>query len=267
MGTLPHQRYQTSTPKGGLQTKDLKYLTIQAIAVNNGKNLNIVVKTWKGGVMNASIRSMNGFPSGILCAYIITAFLFVTLPMLTRFQPPRTIRPDNESILIEKPKPSPPLPDDPEESTRQTLPPEKPLDTTIKPPRTQPLVNIPRGNPLVDMGNGIEIVIPTLNTDISPISGAFTPEEVDQQPRVLRSFPPQYPYRASRDNIQGWVVLRFVVDAEGMAEKIEVVSSDPAGIFEGAALKAVQRYRFKPAIKNGAAVKCVIKQRIRFSLD
>jgi len=217
--------------------------------------------------MNASIKSMNGFPSGILCAMIVTASLFVTLPLLTRFQPPPSTQIDTPSILIDKPKPSPPLPDDRDESTRQTIPPKKPLDSTVKPPRTQPLVNIPRGNPLAGMSGGIEIDIPTLNTDISPISGAYYPEEVDQQPRVLRSFPPQYPYRANRDNIEGWVVLRFVVDVEGIAEKIEVVSSDPAGIFEEAALKAVQRYRFKPAVKGGEAVKCIIKQRIRFTLD
>ena len=61
--------------------------------------------------------------------------------------------------------------------------------------------------------------------------------------------------------------MRFVVDIDGSAKGVEVVAAEPEGFFEAAALKAVERYTFKPAVKNGEAVSCMMTQRIRFDLD
>jgi protein TonB len=61
--------------------------------------------------------------------------------------------------------------------------------------------------------------------------------------------------------------LHFVVDVDGSVEKVEVAEAEPMGIFEEAALEAVERYKFKPAVNNGKAVRCMMTQRIRFDLD
>lgn len=218
--------------------------------------------------MNASIKNMTGSPTGILSAMIVTAFLFVTLPLLNQFKPSPSTRTNSEPVFIDKLKPSPPLPAEREETKKQSMLQKKRIENTVKPARVQPKIDIPRGNLLTDISNGIEIVISPTVQDIPPISElTYRPEEVDQTPRLLRSFPPQYPYLARRDNIEGWVVLRFVVDTDGIPEKIEIVEGEPAGIFEEAATEAVARYKFKPAMKNGEGVNCIIKQRISFTLD
>jgi protein TonB len=110
----------------------------------------------------------------------------------------------------------------------------------------------------------------SFNVSDSLFMSAFNMSEVDQRPRVIRSFPPQYPYLAKRDNITGRIVLKFVVDVDGLAKEPEVVSADPPEvmeIFQEAALKAVERYKFKPAVKNGNNVLCIVRLPIVFELE
>jgi protein TonB len=50
-----------------------------------------------------------------------------------------------------------------------------------------------------------------------------------------------YPYLAKRDNIEGRVLLKFVVDTDGLPKESKVEKSVPEGVFDGAALKALRR--------------------------
>ena len=91
--------------------------------------------------------------------------------------------------------------------------------------------------------------------------------EVDSPPQVVRAFPPSYPFAAKEQKLNGRVVLRFVVDIEGWACEPEVVSAEPEGVFEEAALDAVAEYRFKPALKDGKPVNCIVKMPIKFTMS
>ena len=48
--------------------------------------------------------------------------------------------------------------------------------------------------------------------------------EVDTPPRIIRAIPPVYPYEAKEQQLNGRVVLRFIVDTEGWACEPEVIS-------------------------------------------
>jgi len=48
---------------------------------------------------------------------------------------------------------------------------------------------------------------------------------------------------------------------------VEVLESDPAGVFEQAAIKAVYRWRFKPRIVNGQAMVGTAEQVVEFELN
>ena len=65
---------------------------------------------------------------------------------------------------------------------------------------------------------------------------------------------PMYPPRAAARGIKGWVLLEFTVTKEGTTENIVVVDADPKGVFERAPTNAVEKYRYKPKIENGAPV-------------
>jgi protein TonB len=65
---------------------------------------------------------------------------------------------------------------------------------------------------------------------------------------------------------EGWVVVSFTVDPDGKTSDVKVVESQPRHVFDRAAIDAVERYRFNPAMKDGTAVSSVKQQRIEFKL-
>lgn len=96
---------------------------------------------------------------------------------------------------------------------------------------------------------------------------AYNLKEVDQLPRVIRVLLPSYPISAAEDGIEGRIVLRLVVGSDGVAHEAEVVEAEPEGVFEESALAVVVKYKFKPAVKNGENVDCIVKLPIKFTLS
>ena len=81
---------------------------------------------------------------------------------------------------------------------------------------------------------------------------------------VIERAPAEYPKGAMRKCIEGNVVLRFLVTTDGTTSDIEVVSSKPEGVFEKAAIKAVEKWRFEPRVINGVPVQREETQRLVF---
>ncbi|MCB2106750.1 MAG: energy transducer TonB [Rhodobacteraceae bacterium] len=67
--------------------------------------------------------------------------------------------------------------------------------------------------------------------------------------------PPQYPERAASRGIEGWVQLGFTVNETGSCEDIVVIAADPPEIFNRAAIRALERWRYKPKVDDGRPVK------------
>ena len=95
----------------------------------------------------------------------------------------------------------------------------------------------------------------------------FGLHEVDQKPMSIAALKPQYPYRARRMGIEGYVTVQFLVDQEGKAREVTVVDAEPEGIFEGSVRKTVPRWRFKPGKKDGRPVDTWVEMTIRFGME
>jgi TonB family protein len=72
---------------------------------------------------------------------------------------------------------------------------------------------------------------------------------------------PEYPASALVRGARGYVDVEFTVNAAGMVEGAHVVASEPKGVFDSAALAAVQRRRY--AAEPGREPQ-VIKERLNF---
>lgn len=57
---------------------------------------------------------------------------------------------------------------------------------------------------------------------------------------------PEYPRGAERRGIEGSVTISFAVEADGSVADAQVVASTPEGVFDRAALAAVEQWRFEP---------------------
>jgi periplasmic protein TonB len=91
--------------------------------------------------------------------------------------------------------------------------------------------------------------------------------DLDEPPRPLARLKPIYPPQARMRRIEGEVVVEFIVTADGTARSIVVVSSRPGDVFASAAARAIERWRFTPGTKDGAAVATRVRQKVEFRLD
>lgn len=63
-----------------------------------------------------------------------------------------------------------------------------------------------------------------------------------------------YPPGAKAEGIEGYVVVRYDVTAQGMVVNAEVVEAEPEGVFEEAALASIVQWRFRAATEGGKPV-------------
>lgn len=72
------------------------------------------------------------------------------------------------------------------------------------------------------------------------------------RPAQLVSGPgPVYPPAAKTDGIEGRVTVVYDIEVDGRVTHLSVVSSEPAGVFDQAALAAVSRWKFNPRRVDG----------------
>lgn len=77
---------------------------------------------------------------------------------------------------------------------------------------------------------------------------------------------PRYPTTALRNNQEGWVDVQYTVNVDGSVSNIQVVSAEPRHVFDNAAIDALRRAKFSPALRDGAAIASQQQKRIEFKL-
>jgi protein TonB len=95
----------------------------------------------------------------------------------------------------------------------------------------------------------------------------MTEDSVDEPPRALQQTAPVYPERARKKGVTGRVVLSLLIDAGGSVQDVRVTESQPAGVFDEAAVSAVQTWRFQPAMYEGRPVSIRVTLPLRFGFD
>lgn len=153
------------------------------------------------------------------------------------------------------------VPNPPQLRTEQPKP-EKPVKPEVAPetPQLQNEAVKPEGN-TVNIGSMAidnDLAVDT-SAGLSAADGEYLP---------IVKVAPVYPRRAQSRGIEGWVLLRFTVTETGSVIDPEVIDAEPAGIFDRAAMKAVQRFKYKPRVIDGQArVVTGVEHLITFKLD
>jgi TonB family protein len=100
-----------------------------------------------------------------------------------------------------------------------------------------------------------------------PVPSSKLIESTDFASPIVR-VQPDYPNSALRRGHEGWVSLSFVIEPDGSVSNAFVSDSSGFEDFEGSALKAVNQWKFKPAVDKGgnAIQQCVNSLRLDFTL-
>ncbi len=87
----------------------------------------------------------------------------------------------------------------------------------------------------------------------APVSGLHLIHEVG----------PEFP-KESR-HLQGWVRVRYEVTADGLVTNVAVAASQPPGVFDAAAVRAVSQWRYRPLSQTpGAQATLGVVSTLRF---
>jgi protein TonB len=94
----------------------------------------------------------------------------------------------------------------------------------------------------------------------------MTTETVDLPPRPTQQVAPEYPNRARKKGVEGYVTLSMLITEFGRVKDILVVDSYPKGVFELSATTAIRDWRFIPGEYENNPVSVRVTQTLRFSL-
>ncbi len=111
---------------------------------------------------------------------------------------------------------------------------------------------------------------PSVESTPSPVAREVEPPAVTP-PKIgnaghLKNPPPRYPRLSRRLGEEGEVILVLWVLADGTVSEVEVETSSGYPRLDKAALKAVKRWRYTPATRNGEAIAYRYRQPVQFSM-
>jgi periplasmic protein TonB len=94
----------------------------------------------------------------------------------------------------------------------------------------------------------------------------MTEGAMDTPPQPLRRVQPQFPDKARRGGIEGFVKMSVFVTESGSVDQVRVLDATPRGVFEQVAEEAIRGWEFEPGVYQGESVAGWITQTFRFEL-
>jgi protein TonB len=182
----------------------------------------------------------------ILVGAVITFILFVVMAELI-----------SNSQTAQEEIPPPPVidivMDEPDESTqtRTRVPPPPP------PPPEQPPKIQPTEPDVADPDSaGLNFDLPTVDVGGASFDiGAPGAIGRDGDATPIVRINPKYPIEAARDGREGWVRLSFTINEVGGVEDVKVIDAEPKRIFNREATRALRRWKYKPKVVDGKAIR------------
>jgi len=91
----------------------------------------------------------------------------------------------------------------------------------------------------------------------------FDASELEKKPEAVSQVAPAYPPELRKAKIEGLVTLVFILTEAGRVEEPRVENSSRPE-FEQPALEAIRKWRFRPGMKEGQAVRTYVRIPMRF---
>ena len=138
-----------------------------------------------------------------------------------------------------------------------------------KPPKPQKAPETPQvqNDTVKPTGNTVNIGSMAIDNNLAVDTGAgLSASDGEYLPIVKVA--PVYPRRAQTRGIEGWVLLSFTVTESGSVINPLVIDAEPQGVFDRAAMKAVERFKYKPRVVDGKPqIVTGVEHLITFQLD
>jgi len=163
---------------------------------------------------------------------------------------------------VERPLPTPRVPEMPAPSVRLEVPARAGMDAVAipeVPPELPEFAALPVVAPPARVGP----VVPTPKPR-PPRKVALSRGPMLLQPPDLSDY---YPRRARMRAVTGRTTVRLTVSAEGRVTDVAILASTPEGIFEIAARRVSRTLRFRPALRDNRPVPAVVSLNLIWKLE
>jgi protein TonB len=197
--------------------------------------------------------------------------LFSLMPGLLHPSPSHsqleTILPRVNVIRVKEPETSPREPPKPPPEPPEPKPRALPKSTSRQPSHTSLTLPFAIHSQLPGGPGALEL--PPFESSLASALGptVFAQNDLDAPLTILTRFPPIYPLRAKQRHIEGWVRVSLVVDTSGQVSRVQILDSQPPGVFEQSIEPCVRRWRFRPGTIDGIPVEATAETTIHFELD
>lgn len=198
----------------------------------------------------------------VLLAAIVTAGLLFLMSLFIK----------DEEVKVEKEPPRVSIDD-------VTIPKKKPEPTPekLKPPQPPAIEPTPeKSGEVIETNNTaaetetMAVFDPDINVALPGELGEMPDMDFTQESEAVPMFrtQPNYPIVAQQRGLEGWVLLKYDVDTSGALSNIDVLDSEPRRIFDKEAVRALKKWKFKPAMTNGQPIASVGQTvKIEFNMD
>lgn len=146
------------------------------------------------------------------------------------------------------------------------------MGQTAAPSYMQPLAREIRGRKYWDLFCaavvGLSLALFALN---SLADEETTPAQVEvdsfEGPVLLDQVTPEYPMNQLRAGEEAWVELYFMVDPDGKPYEVTAIDSIGHSSFRNAAIRAVKKWTYQPALYNGSNIDAGARFKVVFSIE
>ena len=105
----------------------------------------------------------------------------------------------------------------------------------------------------------------TADGGIEVVLGGYS-SDVEYEP--IFTVAPIYPRHVFQLELEGWVIVEFEVTETGNVENVVVIDAEPKGVFDSAARKAAEKFRFRPRVVNEQPIRVKgVKYKFTFELE
>ncbi len=206
----------------------------------------------------------SGWVRSVLLGLGLVVFVFGILPFTTALSTARqrqliATRVDVAAVVPEvvmEVEPPPPPPKEDEEPPPQLSDaPETPMNLSVS-------LDVALGS-----GGAMAMGLGALaNEGMGAGLDAFDVSDLEKRPEAVSQVAPVYPASLRKARIEGTVTLVFLLNEGGMVEDPRVENSTHPE-FEKPALEAVRRWKFRPGMREGQAVKTFMRLPMRFRVS
>lgn len=214
-----------------------------------------------------------------------TPVLQEKIPIMQRLEASFLLAEPQKPKPVEKPKPKPVEKHIPEVIEKPTLMPVE------EPPVTPPQAQIPPEPPrkiyglrkvysrglgagaggadavVAKLGNSLDVPPDTISATQADLKGeVVSATRISQMPVIETGVKPEYTEEMKKNSVQGKVKARVLVDTDGFAKRIVILTDLGYGTRE-ASIEAIRRMKFAPAQVEGKPVAVWIPLTFRFELQ